>query len=347
MSNQHLDWIGMKNRINIGLIGTGRLGMMYAEYLTNRVQHANLISVADIVPERADTCGAKFEVPKIYYTHQDLIHDKTVDAVVITATTSNHKEIVIDTARKGKPIFCEKPMTLNLEEAREMKNVINDKGVFYQQGYMRRFDPGLSAAKKKIEEGMIGQPVVFRGSSRDPYLPTLEYLRPENSGGQILDMAIHDIDIARWYMGEMDTVYAIGGVLAYPEVKETGDTDNVIMVLKFENGNLGEIDISRNGIYGYDIRAEVLGTKGTLKIGYLRQTPLQVLTAEGVSHDVVPYFPERFGDAYINQLNDYVLNLYNDTEPMITIDDGIKGLQVAVAATASLKDNQIKLIRDF
>jgi predicted dehydrogenase len=337
----------MKDRINIGLIGTGRLGMMYAEYLSNRVPRANLVAVADIIPERAESCGEKYEVPKIYYNHQDLNDDKKVDAVVITATTSNHKEIVVDAARKNKPVFCEKPMTLNLEEAREMKKVVEETGVFYQQGYMRRFDSGLAAAKKKIENGDIGKPVVFRGSSRDPYLPTLEYLRPENSGGQILDMAIHDIDIARWYMGEMDTVYAIGGVLAYPEVEETGDTDNVIMAIKFKNGNLGEIDISRNGIYGYDIRAEVLGTKGTLKIGYLRETPLQILTAAGVTHDVVPYFPERFGNAYIHQLNDYLLNLSDDKMPMITIDDGIKGLQVAVAATASLKDNQIKVIGDF
>ena len=337
----------MKNQVNIGLIGTGRLGTMYAEYLSNRVPRANLVAIADIIPERADACGEKCEVPNIYYTHQDLLDDPKVDAVVITATTSNHKEIVIDAAQKSKPIFCEKPMTLNLEEAREMKKAVEDKGIFYQQGYMRRFDSGLAAAKKKIEEGVIGKPVVFRGSSRDPYLPTLEYLRPENSGGQILDMAIHDIDIARWYMGEMESVYAIGGVLAYPEVEETGDTDNAIMVIKFKNGNLGEIDISRNGIYGYDIRAEVLGTKGTLKIGYLRQTPLLVLTADGVTHDVVPYFPERFGEAYVNQLNDYVFNLSNDKMPMITIDDGIKGLQVAVAATASLKDNQIKMISDF
>ncbi len=234
-----------------------------------------------------------------------------------------------------------------MEEAREMKKVIEEKGIFYQQGYMRRFDRGQAEAKKKIEEGIIGDPVVFRGSSRDPYLPSIDYLRPENSGGQILDMAIHDIDIARWYMGDIKTIYAIGGVLAYPEVEETGDTDNVIMTMKFENGNLGEIDISRNGIYGYDIRAEVLGTKGTLQVGYLRETPLLVLTKEGVSHDVVPYFPERFCDAYVNQLNDFCYNLENNKEPMITIDDGIAGLQVAIAATASLKDGDVKSVNDF
>ena len=337
----------MKTQINIGLIGTGRLGTMYAEYLARRVPDAKLVAVADLIPERVQFCAEKYAVPKIYYNHQDLNNDNSVDAVVVTATTVNHKEIVVDAAQKGKAVFCEKPMTLNLIEAREMKKVVEETGIFYQQGYMRRFDNGLATAKKKIEDGVIGKPVVFRGSSRDPYLPTLEYLKPENSGGQILDMAIHDIDIARWYMGEMETVYAIGGVLAYPEVEETGDTDNVIMVIKFVNGNLGEIDISRNGIYGYDIRAEVLGTKGTLKIGYLRETPLLILTAEGVTHDVVPYFPERFGDAYVNQLNDYVYNLLHDKKPMITIDDGIKGLQVAVAATASLKENTITMVNEF
>jgi scyllo-inositol 2-dehydrogenase (NAD+) len=337
----------MKKKINIGLIGTGRLGKMYAEFLAHRVPGANLIAVADLIPDRANQCAAAYEVHNVYYHHQDLNADKNVEAVIVTATTVNHKEIVINAAENGKPVFCEKPMTLNLDEAREMKKVIEKTAVFYQQGYMRRFDPGQAAAKVKIDAGEIGKPVVFRGSSRDPYLPEIDYLRPENSGGQILDMAIHDIDIARWYMGDIASIYAIGGVLAYPEVEATGDTDNVIMMMKFANGTLGEIDISRNGIYGYDIRAEVLGTKGTLQVGYLRETPLLLLTANNVSHDVVPYFPERFGQAYISQLNDFIQNLIQEKEPMITIDDGIAGLQVAVAATASLKKNTMVQVKDF
>ena len=305
----------MRKKINVGLIGAGRLGTMYAEFLTTRVAGANLIAVADIVPERATKCSERFGIEKAYFSHQEINSDKNLAAVIVTATTANHKEIVLDAASKGKPV--------------------------------RRFDKGLAAAKKKIMDGVIGAPVVFRGSSRDPYLPTLEYLYPHNSGGQILDMAIHDIDIARWYMGEIASVYSIGGVLAYPEVKDTGDTDNVIMSMKFDSGCLGEIDISRNGIYGYDIRAEVLGTKGTLKIGYLRETPILVMTAQGVTHDVVPYFPERFCDAYVAQLNDFLNNLQNDLKPMITIEDGIAGLQVAVAATASLKESRIVNVKDF
>ncbi|MFH0989412.1 MAG: Gfo/Idh/MocA family oxidoreductase [bacterium] len=337
----------MKKKINVGLIGAGRLGTMYAEFLTTRVATANLAAVADIIPKRATECSERFGIPKAYFSHQEINDNINLDAVIITATTSNHKDIVIDAAKKGRPIFCEKPMTLNLDDAREMKTTIENTSIFYQQGYMRRFDAGFAAAKKKIEEGVIGRPVVFRGSSRDPYLPTLEYLSPHNSGGQILDMAIHDIDIARWYMGEISSIYSIGGVLAFPEVGPTGDTDNVIMSFKFNSGCLGEIDISRNGVYGYDIRAEVLGTKGTLKVGYLRETPILVMTKEGVTHDVVPYFPERFCDAYVAQLNDFLNNLEKNLQPMITIDDGIAGLQVAVAATASLIENKIVSVKDF
>lgn len=336
-----------KAPINVGLIGTGRLGSIYAGFLAHRVPGIRLAAVADLIPDRASTCAEKNGVPQWYDNHRDLIADPALDALVITATTTNHREIVIDAAPAGKPIFCEKPLTLSITDARQMKAAIDRSGVFFQMGFMRRFDKSFAAAKKKIDQGVIGTPVVFRGSSRDPYRPSLEYLTPENSGGQILDMAIHDIDIARWYMGDFKTAYSVGGVLAYPEISQVGDTDNVIMTFTFENGALGEIDISRNGIYGYDIRAEVLGTKGAIQAGYLRETPILVMTAEGVTHDVVPYFPERFGDAYVSQLTDFIHNVQCGKTSMITIDDGIAALQVAVAATHSLKENRIVSIKDF
>ncbi|MBN2355747.1 Gfo/Idh/MocA family oxidoreductase [candidate division KSB1 bacterium] len=337
----------MHKKISVGLIGTGRLGKMYAEFLAYRVPQANLVAVADLVPERATYCVEKFGVPKWYDNHHDLNYDPEIDAVVVTATTINHKEIIIDAAEAGKSIFSEKPLTLSLSDARDIEKAVKKAGVFFQMGFQRRFDKGFAAAKKKIDQGIIGTPVVFRGSSRDPYRPSLEYLKPENSGGQILDMAIHDIDIARWYMGDIRSVYAIGEVLAYPEIKEVHDTDNVVMLIKFANNALGEIDISRNGVYGYDIRAEVLGTRGTLQAGYLRDTPILVMTENAVTHDVVPYFPERFGEAYVAQLNNYLANLSEQKAPPITIEDGIKALQVAAAATHSLQKDVLVPVKDF
>ena len=337
----------MGKKVNIGLIGTGRLGSMYAEFLKQRVPDANLVAAADLIPDRVKLVSEKYDIPTQYDNHLDLINDRDVDAVVVVATTSNHKEIVLDAAKSGKSVFCEKPMTLNLRDAREMQDAIRKHGIFYQQGYMRRFDKSFAGLKQKIDQGVIGDPVVFRGSSRDPYLPTLEYLRPENSGGQIIDQAVHDFDIARWCMGEIDTVYSMGCVLAYPEAATVGDTDNVMMSFKYASGALGEIDISRNGVYGYDIRAEVLGTQGCLMAGYLKDTPLLVLTKAGVTHDVIPYFPERFYEAYVSQLNDYLINLSEGKPPLVTIEDGIAGLQIAVAATDSLKKNKVVKVSDY
>jgi predicted dehydrogenase len=218
--------------------------------------------------------------------------------------------------------------------------VVDETGVFFHMGFMRRFDRGFRAGKQKIEEGVIGKAVVFKASSRDPFRPSLEYLDPNHSGGLIIDMGIHDIDIARWMMGDVKSAYANGGVLAYPEINEVGDIDNAIVNLTFESGALGVIDLTRNGVYGYDIRTEVLGTKGTVKVGYLRETPIVLMTKEGVTHDTVPWFMERFGEAYVSQLQNFIEHLQKQKEPSIKCADGVAALRIAIAATRAFKENR-------
>jgi predicted dehydrogenase len=147
-------------------------------------------------------------------------------------------------------------------------------------------------------------------------------------------MGIHDFDLARWFMGDVRTVSAIGATIAYPELETVGDIDNAIVSLTFESGKLGVVDLTRSGIYGYDISTEILGLEGTIRIGYLRETPITILTkANGVSHDTVPYFMERFRDAYTNQLQDFARNVQQGKQPPVTIDDGLEALRVGVAAT--------------
>ena len=205
---------------------------------------------------------------------------------------------------------------------------------------MRRFDKGYAAAKKRIDEGAIGTPIVFKSSSRDPYRPSLEYLDPNHSGGLLTDCGIHDMDLARWLIGEVSSVYSIGDVLAYPEMKQINDVDNAIATLTFQSGALGVVDLTRSGVYGYDIRTEILGTKGTLQVGYLRETPLMVLTQGAVTHDTVPYFMERFGQSYVDQLQNFVDHVLEGKPPSITCDDGIAALQISLAATRSLHEKR-------
>ena len=328
------------NKLRIGVIGLGRLGSAYAKYFTGRISGATLVAVSDVNETAAASVATQLGVSIIHSRYQDLIADEGVDAVVIVSPTSTHREIVNEAANHGKPIFCEKPLSINLDEARAMLKVVEDTSVFFQMGFMRRFDKGYLAAHNKIEEGAIGTPVVFKSSSRDPYRPSLEYLDPAHSGGLLVDCGIHDLDLARWYMGDIASVYSIGGTLAYPEMKSIGDIDNAVTSLYFEGGALGVIDLSRNGVYGYDIRTEILGTEGTLKIGYLRETPILVMTKDGITHDTVPYFTERFEQAYISQLQNFVDNILQDKPPAITCADGVAALQASAAATLSYKENR-------
>ncbi|HVQ40335.1 MAG TPA: Gfo/Idh/MocA family oxidoreductase [Pyrinomonadaceae bacterium] len=330
----------MGNKLGVGVIGLGRLGSSYAKYFTGRISGAALVAVSDVSETAVATVGTELDVSKRYSRYQDLIADQEVDAVVIVSPTSTHKEIVLEGAKRKLPIFCEKPLSISLPEAREMRLAVEQSGVFFQMGFMRRFDKGYVAAKRKIEAGAIGTPVVFKSSSRDPYRPSLEYLDPAHSGGLFIDCGIHDLDLARWYMGDIASVYSIGGTLAYPEMKTIGDIDNAIASLYFRSGALGTIDLSRNGVYGYDIRTEILGTEGTLKIGYLRETPVLVMTKDGITHDTVPYFTERFEQAYITQLQDFVDNVVQGKPPGVTCADGVAALEASAAATLSFKENR-------
>ena len=320
-------------KVNVGLIGLGRLGRVYARDLAARVTGVRLAAIADTNAKLAEETARELDVPRWYPDALAMLDDPGIDAAVIVSPTDTHTELAVAAMARGKSVFCEKPPALSIAQTQKMKDAATRAKSFLQMGFMRRFDAGYAAAKKKLDEGAIGTAIVFKSSSRDPYRPSLEYANPKSSGGMIVDMGIHDFDLARWYMGEAASVTAVGGTLAYPELNEVGDIDNAVVTIKFATGRIGVVDLSRSGVYGYDIFGEILGTTGTLRIGYLRETPLFVMTKNQVAHDTVPFFMERFRDAYTVQLQNFVDNLRNDREPPITIDDAMGSLRIALTAT--------------
>jgi len=327
-------------RLNVGVVGVGRLGRVYAQDLAQRVPNARLAAVADLKPDLARQFAADFGVPKWYTGHLEMLEDPDVEAVAVISSTSTHRDVVVDAIRKGKPVFCEKPMAISLAQAEEVLGLVESQGAFLQMGFQRRFDAAYLGAKKKVDEGVIGTPVVLTSTSRDPFRPPLEFCDPKVSGGLIADMGIHDFDVARMFMGEVKTVHAIGGTLAYPEMKSVGDIDNAIIDMVFESGALGAVHLSRNAVFGYDIRAEVWGTKGSLQIGYHRQTPILVMTREGITHDVVPYFMERFEVAYLTQIQDFVNNVLAGRGPSISGADAVAAMRISLAATRSQREGR-------
>jgi scyllo-inositol 2-dehydrogenase (NAD+) len=332
--------VDSRTKLNVGLIGLGRLGRVYARDLATRIPCTRLTAIADVDGAAVDAVAREFGVERSSTDPSAIFNDPSVDAVVIVTPTSTHRAMVEGAVASGKAIFCEKPLSISLDEAIAIRQAVNTSGVFFQMGFMRRFDRGFAAAKRRLEEGTIGDAVVFKSTSRDPYRPSVEYADPRSSGGLILDMGIHDCDLARWYMGDVAAVQAVGGLLAYPELGAVGDIDNAVISLIFATGRLGVIDITRNGIYGYDIMAELLGTKGTLRVGYLRETPLMVMTKGQVATDTVPYFMERFAEAYTTQLENFAQNVLNARLPPITVDDGVAALVVALAATRAQKSGE-------
>lgn len=193
-------------RLRVGLIGLGRLGRVYARDFATRIEETRLVAVCDPLDEVVAGVADEFAVAGRHTEAEELVRDPGVDAVVIVTPTRTHKDLFLLCARAGKPAFCEKPPALTLADALVMKAAVAETGAFLQMGFMRRFDPGYAAARARLSEGRIGRAVLFKSTSRDSGPPPLAYADPRNSGGLIVDLGIHDFDLARFFVGEVRTV---------------------------------------------------------------------------------------------------------------------------------------------
>ena len=328
----------MSTRLRVALIGLGRMGQLYARALTSQVEGVQLYAIADSNEGPRAALAAEYGVPHAFADARDAFARPDLDAVVIATPTGTHPDLVIAAAEAGKPIYCEKPLALTLAETHAALDAVEQAGVPLQIGFNRRFDRGYRRAKEMIEAGQIGRPVTVKSTSRDPFCPRVEFADPKLSGGLIIDMGIHDFDIARWLMGsEVERVSAEGTLMVCDTLKAVGDIDNAVINLRFENGGLGNVELSRHAFYGYDIRTEVLGSEGALNIGFYQHTPVLLLSRTGAQHDVVPYLMERFGDAYRAEIQHFIQCIREDKAPDVGGVDSLRALEIGVAATQSVQ----------
>jgi scyllo-inositol 2-dehydrogenase (NAD+) len=326
----------MPSLVNIGVIGLGRMGRLYAHMLATQVSGGRLYAVAEVGEQARSQVMSELGVAYVFADAYELLALPGLDAVAIATPTSTHHDLVIAAAKAGKAIFCEKPLALTLEETQAMVEAVASAQVPLQVGFMRRFDAAYQKAKTLIDDGQIGYPVTFKSLSRDPFCPPGNYLDPAKSGGLILDMAIHDFDLARWLVGsEVERVTAEGTVLVCNDLASVGDIDNALVNMHFVNGALGNIEASRNAFYGYDIRTEVLGSEGAVMIGVHQHTPVLLLNRAGAHYDVMPYLMERFGDAYRAQLQHFVDCLHKGQSPSVSGAEALAACKIGIAATRS------------
>jgi scyllo-inositol 2-dehydrogenase (NAD+) len=338
----------MSTALKIGVIGLGRMGQLYARTLATQVSGVHLYAVANLDEHARKQVAEEFGVSHVFADAYELIALPELDAVVIATPTNTHHDLVIAAADAGKAIFCEKPLALTLEETHRALGAVARAQVPLQIGFMRRFDAGYQKAKTLITTGLIGSPITFKSLSRDPFCPRPDYAHPARSGGLIFDMAIHDFDLARWLMGsEVERVTAEGALLFCKDLESVGDIDNALINLHFMSGALGNVEVSRNAFYGYDIRTEVLGSEGAVMIGVHQHTPVVLFTRAGAQHDVTPYLMERFGDAYGAQLQHFVDCLNSDQSPSVGATDALAACEIGIAATRAYQTGHPVSLREL
>ncbi|MFO7323402.1 MAG: inositol 2-dehydrogenase [Chloroflexota bacterium] len=326
--------------INIGIIGAGRIGRLHAANLVHRIPEARVAAIADIVPEAALAAAEQLGIPQATADYREILSNPEIDAVAICSATDTHARIIIEAAQAGKHIFCEKPIDHDLARIDQALEAVKQAGVKLQIGFNRRFDANFRAVREAITAGKIGEPHVIRITSRDPAPPPVDYIRV--SGGIFLDMTIHDFDMIRFLMDNpVVEVYATGSVLIDPAIGEAGDVDTAVTTLKFESGAIGIIENSRKAVYGYDQRVEVFGSKGA--IAAENNTPYRAtLSDETGVHGPTPlyFFLERYNDAYVTELSDFIRAVEEDKPTPVTGEDGRAPVVIGLAALKSLRENR-------
>jgi inositol 2-dehydrogenase len=320
-------------KLGMGVVGVGAMGKRHAENIRRLIPEARLIAIADSDLQRSRQVAAELEIEHYYNSVEALIERKDIQAVAVVTPAKFHGAAVKACARAGKDIFCEKPLTLTVEEADEVLSVTAKAGVRLQPGHVRRYDPSHVRAKQRIEAGEIGDPVIFKSLARDPAPPPVSYMQSGVNGMFFQDSTVHEFDLGRWIMSdEIAELHAYGAVLVFPEAAQFNDIDTALVNMKFSRGALGAIENYMQSAYGYDIRTEIVGSKGTILLGYLQQTPEVILTVSGARTDIVDHFLVRFADAYLDEMRDFVRTILAGREPKV---DGFDGRQAVAAAAAA------------
>ena len=330
----------MSRKVNVGIIGAGRIGKLHAEHLAYRIPDANVLAIADIRLEAAQKCAAEFHIPSAIQDYREIIENPDIEAVVICSSTDTHAQFIEEAAAAGKHIFCEKPIDFDLARIDRALEAVEKAGVKLQIGFNRRFDPNFKRVHEMVAAGKIGTPHILRITSRDPEPPPIGYIKV--SGGIFLDMTIHDFDMARYLIGsEVNEIYAAGGVMVDPAIGEAGDIDTAVITLRFENGTIGTIDNSRKAVYGYDQRVEVFGSEGMVVVANKTPDTAVYSNAEGV-HSSLPlfFFVERYTDSYIAEMQAFTECIQQDKTPPVTGLDGRIPVVMGYAAKKSYEENR-------
>lgn len=322
--------------MNYGVVGVGYFGAELARIMKQN-EDANIVAVYD--PDNGKTIAEELGCDATESLNELVTRDD-IDCVIVATPNYLHKEPVIEAAKHGKHVFCEKPIDHDIAKIQEVIDALKETNVKYQVGFNRRFDHNFEAVQKAVADGKIGDTHIIKITSRDPEPPCADYVKV--SGGIFLDMTIHDFDMVRFLAGCNATeVYVEAAVLVDPAIGEAGDVDTAVITLKMENGAIAVIDNSRKAAYGYDQRAEVFGSKGMVAVSNDSTSSAVISNADGVTGEKPLYFfLERYMAAYAKEIKCFIEAIENDTDTPLGVMDGLQPVLMGLAAKKSLEEHR-------
>jgi myo-inositol 2-dehydrogenase/D-chiro-inositol 1-dehydrogenase len=335
-----MDILDSMTKLQVGIIGAGRIGKVHAETLAFRLPESEIVAITDINQDAARALAARCGIPTIAESSDAIFADRRIEAVLICSSTNTHADLIVAAAKAGKHIFCEKPIAHSLDQIDRALAAVDSAGVQLQIGFNRRFDSNFVRVRKAVVDGEIGSPRLLHIISRDPAPPPLDYIRV--SGGMFMDMTIHDFDMARFLIGdEVEEIYVAGGVMVDPRIGEAGDLDTAILTLRFRNGVIGTIDNSRQAAYGYDQRVEILGSEGSVSTANCYPNQAVVSNGKTVHRDLpLNFFMERYTESFASELRSFVESVRAKRPTAVTGIDGRIPVVMALAARQSYEERR-------
>ena len=335
-------------RLKIGLIGVGLLGSMRLDDMTERIPEADVIAISDVDGCKVKEMAAAYNIPAYYADYSEMLRDPRIEAVVISSSTNMHCRMICAAAKEGKHIFCEKPVAVSKEELDNIgSHLSNYSDIRFQLGFTKRYESAHMHIKRAIENGSIGTPILVKCAAREAMGPVDEYLqRAASNLGVVFDMAIHDIDLALWYMGsDVKSIYAMGGIFGAEGLRSIGDVDNYTIVMKFKNDAMAILDGSRNPDVSQLRQVEVLGTHGVMELNLEGEKILRTESLESaVYHKLsgganIVY--EKFRAAYTNELAAFIRSVLGGEIPQPGFSDARRALELTIDANRSMAENRL------
>jgi len=328
--------------VRVGIAGLGRLGKRHAAMLAHQVAGAELVAACSPVADELAWARDALGVAHTFGDYAQMLAHPGLDAVFLVTPTTLHADQIISGLAAGKHVFSEKPLALDLADCRR----VQDEAARHPKqkamiGFVRRFDAHYRDAQEKIRAGGIGRPFLVRSQCADRNDPDGFFVRfAPTSGGILLDMSVHDIDGARWLLAADKAlrVYATGTIAIHEGLATCNDVDNAVAIIEFNGGSVATLYASRTFAHGHESMTEIVGTAGRLTVGANpRLTRVEISDAHGVRNECTPTFYERFEDAFLRELTEFVDIVREDGAPPLTLADATEATRIGIALTESLR----------